>query len=154
MKKIGEYTVRGQATEAGGYVKINLFDGRFDTGYRVTRFHIWGATYSNSSNPDVVGKLATQPDLNASSVNFFNASDTREIAWSGALGGLDVHQANDPGVLVRDNMIVEDLYVYVRSVGDQPVNYLIEMDKYDISLNQGAYSMVRNSSQDINSQDR
>ena len=41
MKKIGEYTVRGQISD-GIVEKIILFDGRFDTGYRVTSFVVFG----------------------------------------------------------------------------------------------------------------
>ena len=94
MKKIGEYTVRGQASEDDSEtspfgIKISLFDGRFDTGYRVVDFKVWGATWSNSSNPDVIGKLGTEDNLEASSVNFMNAGDNREIGWAGHVGGLD-----------------------------------------------------------------
>ena len=152
MKKIGEYTVRGQASEddseaAPFGIKIPLFDGRFDTGYRVVDFRIWGATWSNSSNPDVVGKLGTEENLVSSSVNFMNAGDNREIAWAGHNGGLDVGGTGF-SIVDPDNMIIEDLYVYTRAVTDTvPVNYMVKLEKYDITDWQGALGMVRNRSQ-------
>ena len=50
----------------------------------------------------------------------------------------------------RDNFIVEDLYVYVRSgTSAAAVNYYIELDKYDTTDARGALAMVRNSSQSV-----
>ena len=37
MKKIGEYTARGIIT-SNNVEQIHLFDGKFTTGYRVTKF--------------------------------------------------------------------------------------------------------------------
>ena len=38
-------------------------------------------------------------------------------------------------------MIVEDLWVYARQNGSKDVNYLITMDKYDITEAHGAVTM-------------
>ena len=58
MKKIGEYTARGivleTETEAGEPQKISLFDGKFTTGYRVTRFQVWGASVSGAGGRSTV----------------------------------------------------------------------------------------------------
>ena len=40
MKKIGEYTVRGRLA-AQETAKIQLFDGRFDTAYKIKDFKKW-----------------------------------------------------------------------------------------------------------------
>ncbi len=152
MKKIGEYTVRGLLSEDESETmpyqrKITLFDGRFDTGYRVTEFHIWGSSWNTSSQPDVVGKLATEAGLTTTASGFLNAGDNREIAWAGGNGGLDTGGTTF-SIVDPDNMIIEDLHVYVRgNVDTTDVNYLIKMEKYDISDWQGALSMVRNKSQ-------
>ncbi len=51
MKKIGEYTTRGIITSSDTEShKIQLFDGRFDTGYRVTSFKV---SLSDRDNPDL-----------------------------------------------------------------------------------------------------
>ena len=152
MKKIGHYTVRGQASEndseSEGGIKINVFDGDYTTGYRVTKFEVWGATYSSSSTPDVLGKLATEQGLNTSAVNFFNAADQREIAWSGASGGLDNTQRQMESIVDRENLIIEELYVYVRGNNDtEPVNWYIEFDKFELPPYRGSLAMVQNRSQ-------
>lgn len=151
MKKIGEYSTRGQLSEneseAVDGARIPLFDGRFDTAYRVTGFRIWGSDWSGSTTPDVIGKLATVQGLSDAAGDFMNAGDQREIAWAGANGAIDLMIVGD-SIVDPDNMIVEDLFIYVRGVTDATdVNYLITMDKYDISDWQGALAMVRNKSQ-------
>jgi hypothetical protein len=152
MKKIGEYTMRGQLseneTETAPYgYKVPLFDGRFDTGYRVVEFTIWGSNWASSTGPDVIGKLGTQPNLSPDPGDFMNANDQREIAWAGAPGGTDTGGSGF-SVVDPDNMIIEDLYVYTRGATDAAdVNYMIKMVKYDITDWKGALSMVRNKSQ-------
>jgi len=146
MRKIGEFTARGHNTEeesrVGMPARIRLFDGRFDTAYKIREFYVWGATYSSSSNPDVMGKLATSPNVEESSVLFFNAADSREIAWGGSTGGTD--SINQPrSIIDPENLIVEDLWFFARSAGTAPVNYLIIMDKYEITETIGAVSMAK-----------
>ena len=60
MKKISEYTVRGILPEATTEEMIRLFDGRFDTGFRITEFIVWAQNVSSSSN-DVCARLSTEP---------------------------------------------------------------------------------------------
>ena len=151
MKKIGQYTVRGQLTETesvAGAHRITLFDGRFNTGYRITDFRIWSSGFGSSSAPDCVGKCATEPGLSTGTDTFMNAGDNREIAWAASAGSTDAGLGfAEEGVIDPDNMIIEDLYVYVRSAGTSDVNYYISMEKYDITDWQGALAMVRNKSQ-------
>ena len=153
MKKIGEYTARGIITEddtaAGKPQQIPLFDGSFKTAYRVIKFDIWAATYSNSSNPDCLGKLSKNDDGVTSAVNFFRADDENQIAWAGNIGSSDLFQIQQTGIVDPDNLVVEDLYVYARIAGDsaQPVNYMVIMEKYEITDWQGALAMARDRAQ-------
>lgn len=150
MKSLGRFTVRGQVLESGTPHQIRLFDGKYKTAYKIIEFTVFGATSSTSSNPDVMGKLGTTANLNATNVNFFNAADTRELAWSGAAGSSDTMFNSPPArVLDPDNLVVEDLYIYVRSVGIEPVNYLIVLEKLDVGLTQGMYTLVQNNSQNF-----
>lgn len=149
MKKIGEYTARGRTTEpavAEGQ-KVILFDGRFDTGYKIVEFKIWSGDYGGSADPDVMGKLTTMQVSNTAADGFMDASSNAEIAWAGASGGaeslLDFESIVDP-----DNLVVEDLYVYARgATAGVPVNYFIRMEKYEFTDSVGALAMVRNRSQ-------
>ena len=44
-------------------------------------------------------------------------------------------------------MVIEDLYIWANNAANDPINYLIKMEKYDITDWQGALTMVRNRSQ-------
>ena len=151
MKLLGYYTARGivteAETEAGSPQLISLYDGTFLTAYRVTGFKIWGANFASSStNPDVIGKLSKNATGSTGASNFFRADDDNQIAWAVSAAGLDGGgQPFAESIIDRDNLCVEDLYVYARCTGTNtnPVNYLIEMEKYSISEEQGALLMAR-----------
>jgi len=152
MKKIGEYTIRGSYTPNGGFnfdnpKMLQLFDGRFDTGYRVTSFIVWGIGIDAGQDNDILALLTTE-DLGSGVL--FDAGDNRQVGWAANKGATyaDVN-GYSRGIIDPDNMIIEDLFFYGFS-GDQgtsKVNYLITLDKYDITDWQGALSMVRNKSQ-------
>jgi len=146
MKKIGEYSARGQFLE-GTIKKLILFDGQFDTAYRVTGFQIWAGDVSSSSN-DCAAKLSTQ-NVGAmpSSGDMMNAADNREIAWGAVQAGTGGFN-NLASIIDPDNLIVQDLFLTGQSGGSSiQINYLITMEKYDITEWQGSLAMVRNRSQ-------
>jgi len=154
MKKIGTYTARGivneTETEAGTPQKIPLFDGKFTSGYQVTKFQVWSSNIVNGA-AGCVGKLSKNNLGSTAQNGFFRADDDNQIAWAVSemqsdAGGLGVF---DKFIIDRDNMVVEDLYVYVRAEGaTTPINYLIEMDKYEINDWQGALTMARDRAQE------
>ena len=153
MKKIGRYTARGivleSETEAGNPQLVPLFDGRFDTAHVVTKFQVWGSDTVGSGGL-VVGKLSKNATGTFTAADFFRADDDNQIAWSQSSGATDggQHTMGD-FVIDRDNMIIEDLYVYGRSnVAGDAINYLIEMDKYDITESRGALTMARDRQQE------
>ena len=152
MKKIGEYTVRGSigdgvtALPDGVEEKIQLFDGRFDTGYRITGFVVGGG---DMSDPDFTARLTTEPGLPTGITDFWNWGDNRQVAWCGHNGSTDVMGVDINSVVDPDNMIIEDLYFSARFAAADTfrVNYMVTLEKYDISDWQGALTMVRNRSQ-------
>lgn len=149
MKLTRTYTCRGKITETesetGAPARIRLFDGSYETAFKVISFHVWSTSVSGSA-PFCVGKLATSNALpNVQAADFFDASDSREIAWSQSSGATDggQHTIGD-NIVDPDNLIVEDLWVYVRANNDlTPINYMITLEKYDISETLGAVSMSR-----------
>lgn len=156
MKKIGEYTARGVVSEDdttnGNPQKIPLFDGRFDTAYRVVDFRIWGTDWSSATNPDVIGKLSKNDVGSAGAGAFMRADDNNQIAWAVSQGSSDAGGGpfNEGPIIDPDNMVVEDLYVYARGLNTtttDPINYLVVMEKYDISDWQGALTMARDRAQ-------
>ncbi len=155
MKKIGTYTVRGLiepgSSSLGLTKKLQLFDGRFDTAMKITKFELMFEDPDNASN-DVYGMLLTEY-LNYSGTDaVWNFGENRQIGWASAANVYsDAGLPGDPFNLIdRDNLVVEDLFVYVRSgASTAGVNYYIEMDKYDISEGLGALTMVRNAAQSV-----
>ena len=153
MKKIGEYTARGIVTEVdtegGNPQLVHLFDGRFNTAYRITEFKIWAASYDSSSAPDCIGKLSKNPDGVKSNASFMRADDDNQIAWATSAGSLDGGLGFGDSIVDPDNLVVEDLYVYARTSGTSTnaINYLIIMEKYDITEARGALTMARDRAQ-------
>jgi hypothetical protein len=145
MKKIGSYTVRGSGID-NAITRIKLFDGRFDTAYKVTKFVVAGVDITSTSETDVNGCLGTTEDAPSATWDW---SDNRQIGWS-SLRGIEAASVGDPFSLIdKDNLVVEDLFLYLNGNASAEVNYYIEMDKYDISDWQGALAMVRNNAQNV-----
>jgi hypothetical protein len=152
MKSIGTYTVRGSVGDGvtdlvdGVEEKIRLFDGRFDTAYKVTTFI---CAPGDADDPDITARLTTEPNLPTSIVGFWNWGDNRQIAWTSSNGATDVFVQESFGLVDPDNLVVEDLYVSFRfnAADTKLVNYMITMEKFDITDARGALAMVRNKSQ-------
>ena len=147
MKKIGEYTARGKM--AGSTIeKIRLFDGRFDTGYVITKFMIL-VNDPDISSYDAFGILGTEEDEIGTA---WNLSRQSQIGWASmkADGAATGPPAFPFHLVDRDNMVIEDLFVYgeTNSAGGD-LNYYIEMDKYEFTPSKGALTMVRNKSQAV-----
>lgn len=158
MKPISEYTVRGQAKCDRSAHKIQLFDGKFDTGFRVKSFKIWPVDIDNGTFYNFSGKLTTDEQFQSvSPATSFNAADNVEIAWSiciyDATPAANPYYAQPLEIVDPDNFVIQDLYIYMSENSpstDQPeVNYLIEMEKYDTNEFMGALTMVRNRSQAV-----
>ena len=153
MKKIGMYTARGTISEtdtlAGNPQRITLFDGKFTTAYRIVKFHIWGSDYGGASNSNCMAKLSKNEFGSTASDSFLRADDDNQIAWAGAGGAIATFNAQE-SIIDPDNLVVEDLYVYAHSQGTQadPINYLVVMEKYNISDWQGALAMARDRAQE------
>ena len=147
MKKIGEYTVAGQ-TLHGTEKRIQLFDGSFETGYRVTRFLVYPDTTVDPQNCSC--KLVTEPGSSLAGQTW-DWGDNIQVGWSFAKIGSGTSQLSDDrfSLVKPDNLIIEDLFIQAYSSdGDgQVVNYMISFEKYDLTDWQGAFSMVANQSQ-------
>lgn len=148
MKKLGTYTVRGTVDE-GVIRKIQLFDGKFTTGYKVIDFKIMSSSLASSSN-NAVARLSTEEiDPMPSSGTMVNFEDNRQIAWavtSGDTNGSDYIG----GIVDPDHLIVEDLWLSGQNGGSSvPLCYLVTMEKYEFSDWKGALTMIRNNAQNV-----
>ena len=145
MKVIGEYTCRGTITPSlTEPEKITLFDGRFDTGYRIKKFVVSPYDMDNTNIRSFVGKVATVGSLDPREWNW---ADQREIAWSWFGFDANASQAGQHFSQVdKEQIIVEDVYVYAEEPAGSTagfMNYYIEFEKVEMSDWQGALTMAK-----------
>ena len=148
MKKIqrGRRVLMGQidtGTYNGSENRIQLFDGKFTTGYRVTRLRV--APKSPASTAEYVFKVSTEPKSNIAE---FNWQDVQEIAWATVMVPLGYGNGEQTNIR-DDNMAVEDLYIsaYTTSGSILQVNYELVLEKYEFPAWTGAGVLVENLSQ-------
>jgi hypothetical protein len=147
MKKIGEYTLRGKVDHNTPEM-IRLFDGSFKTGYRVVEFTIFTRDVSSSTLENYSAFLGTTNTMSAATWEWENQE---QVAWSAS--SFDGNGSGfAPGSFTQidpDNLIVEDLFVYMDANTGGAANYFIKLEKYSITDWQGALAMVKNNNQDV-----
>jgi len=142
MKSERIYTARGSLV-AGEVKRLILFDGQFDTAYRILDFSIAPEDITTSEN--VMMKVMTEEKPH--NIAWFWA-DNREVAWA----IFDRATSVSPGEYNRidkDALIVEDLFLDCTADSGENVNYMITLEKVKITDWLGALAMVRNNSQDV-----
>lgn len=144
MKKLMTYTARGQVDHQTTQ-RIKLFDGKFDTGYKVIAFKV--APANVTGNVSCTGILYTDNDGAGS--DFFNWADNVQIAWAGVRGDFNDGLQAGFETVDTDNLIVEDLFIRCHGSDGNPINYMITLEKYSITDWQGALAMVRSQSQNV-----
>lgn len=144
MKKIGSFTARG-SIRGGTTERITLFDGRFDTGYVITKFVVVVSDPDNSSM-DCYGMIGTTNDMGTT----WKLEQQTQLGWASMYnsGNATGPTAQPFSLVDRDNLVIEDLYIYGETHSDGLLlNYYIEMDRYEFNDWKGALTMVRNRSQ-------
>tara|TARA_Y100001973_G_C5141280_1_gene303057 strand:- start:97 stop:522 length:426 start_codon:yes stop_codon:yes gene_type:complete len=139
MKKIGQHVLKGKFDPDDGVIRITLFDGKFDTGYRVVKFeHALSNPLVNEEYKVVVG---TSPNI----TNTFSWDKNIEIAW-GYGGNNNTTSATFSNFAFVDpeNLIIEDLYLVGNNLGTGLINYMITLEKYDLTDWEGAAAMAIN----------
>lgn len=147
MKQKDRVTLKGQIlTRAGPEApqKLQLFDGRFDTGYRITKFVIMPQDTDNTSARIFSAKLGISPNIG--DAREFNWQDNRELAW--AITAFDANGISMAGPLDLptdyDSIVIEDLYLYSWEVGSGQsvnLNYFIELERVELTDAMGAVTM-------------
>ena len=79
------YVIKGQFTGDYEEEKIQLFDGCFDTAFRVIQFIVAPQTITGNSNESITAKLTTEPKAlmgGSLTQGDWNWYDNREIGWA------------------------------------------------------------------------
>ena len=144
MKKIGElYTLTGKMPVNTPNFRVPLFDGRFDTGFRVESLEIVDSL-PISQNVEFQMIVSTDELVDAVTFNF---GDQTQIAWA-LWNSPNVYSGPKVEWVDPDNLAVEDLFLSLRGGSDNTdCNYIIKMQKYEFSEWRGALAMVRANSQ-------
>ena len=154
-KKNDTYVIKGQFT--GDYVsqRIQLFDGCFDTAFRVIEFIIAPQTITGNSDVSCNAKLTTE-DVKQMGGSLtqgqWNWDDNREIGWASWYQFSTNKPNNLQSIIDPENLIIEDLYVTGKILEDTPnnvINYMLVMEKYKISQEEGTLTYIRNRGQDV-----
>lgn len=144
MKKIGRLVLRGQMDPNVNGKKLQIFDGKYTTGYKVVSFRV--ATYTPYATEEVVAKLHT--GKTTVSIGQWDWGDSQEIGW--AVWGAPTVQYYFPNLVDPNNLVVEDLYISNYSPTGEAgelINYFIELEKYEFPAWDGAGAMVTNQAQ-------
>lgn len=142
MKSQRIYTAKGSVL-ANTVQRLKLFDGRFDTAYRILDFSI--APRDIATGENVGMKIITEEKTHNDQWFWEN---NNEVGW----GSYTKNTGNGPGEFTRwdkDALIVEDLYLDCTADAGEFVNYMITLEKVSISDWKGALAMVRNKSQGV-----
>ena len=123
--------------------RIQLFDGKFTTGYRVKDFRICPKSPQNQE--EVVAVVSTEPRSGVpSSLDFSNNEEVAYSLWN--VPNQTAFSSWD--LILPNNMAVMDLYVACYTTGDDDyLNYYLELEKYEFTAWDGAGTLVRNQSQ-------
>ena len=133
-------TLCGQEV-AGSVTKIQLFDGKFTTGYRLKRFEITPGDIGDSEK--VWARLLTTKQAHATAWNW---SNNMQVGW--AAFNIPINSRFGVyNIVDEEAIIVEDLYIDMSGDGGEQINYLIELEAIDFTDWRGALAMVQNRSQ-------
>ena len=147
MKRTGKKRVRkGQVTMSSynqDYNRIQLFDGRFTTGYRITEFRICPSQPTNSE--EIVSTLTSEPLSGVPSTLDFGLNTLQAVSIYNAPNQTEHSEWK---LIVSDNMVIEDLWIAFYTSGDDTLcNYYIELEQYSFPAWTGAATLVENLSQ-------
>jgi len=135
------YTIRGKVGHEE-IKRIQLFDGKFTTAYKVVSISTMPATFSATADCSII--LATTESINLNP----DFSDNTQIGWASLAFDVNYGSSGSVSIIDPDNLIVEDLYIAgFNNDSSKETNYMVTLEKYDITDWKGALTMVRNRSQ-------
>lgn len=140
------HVVRGQFTTGKKGIKIQLFDSKYNTAYKIVDFKISFSERSNINPESCSAKLTSFESPSAATVSW-NWADTRELAWAYAVSDANSSVGAETSSTTIDpmNLVVEDVYLSGYSYADQEIfNYMIIFEKYKLDEFDGPIAMVRN----------
>jgi hypothetical protein len=140
MKQDNILTLKGKIL-AGDVERITLFDGRFDTAFRILSIVITPQDILTAEAMTL--KMMTEDATH--STGWFWAKNT-EVGWA-SWNVPTNSRFGQFSQVDKEALIVEDLFLDASGDSGEFVNYMIELEKVNITTWKGALAMVRNKSQ-------
>jgi len=139
-KRLGPVlTLRGRCPTNTANHKINLFDGKFSTGFKLISFEIV-AENATDNDQEATGTLYNRKQAGFS--REWNFADVEQVGWS----GWSIPLGSRWGIWNKvddETILVEDLFMAIYGVNEtSDFNYIIKLQKYDITEWEGALSLV------------
>lgn len=122
-----------------GRRKIIVDDGRYNHGYKVTKFQCW----PENNNTGVEGVLS----LSQEGATRGDASDNAQIAWVIAGDNQVPSMTGVLEVLDPNHVVVRDLFVYNNA--STPMNYLVVLEPITLDPDQAVMALIKEVSQDV-----
>jgi hypothetical protein len=133
-------TIKGAVT-AGDVHRIQLFDGKFTTGYRLKRIVI--APKDVLTAEEVMVRVTTTKQAHSTTWDW---SSNEEVAWA-TWNSYETAGVKTFSLVDEESIIVEDLFLDFSGDSGEVINYLLEIEHVTFSDWKGALSMVQNRSQ-------
>tara|TARA_Y100000361_G_scaffold149536_1_gene163920 strand:- start:69 stop:488 length:420 start_codon:yes stop_codon:yes gene_type:complete len=137
---VADRTVRGQVV-AGAVARISLFDGKFDTGYRIKSLTI--APKDISTDEEIWCRLLTSKQNHGTTWDWQSNTQVGWAAWNVPTNS----RFSQFGIVNKEAIIVEDLYIDMSGDSGEEINYMIELEYIEFSDWKGALAMVQNRAQ-------
>lgn len=147
MKRIpgGRRILRGTidtGTYSGFENRIQLFDGKYTTGWRIEKFVITptGPVW----NRELAAMISTEPK---SALGVWKFNDVQQLAWCSWNAPNEVNGSVFE-LVDETNLVVEDMWIQAYTTGEATtMNYYIVLQQYEFPSWDGAATLVKNLSQ-------
>ena len=135
MKSEGIVTMRGVGT-VPNVERVLLFDGRFDTAYRIVDFKI--APTGPLDQEEITATLNTIEVSHSSTWNWALNTQVGWAAWNVPINSRFGEYSN----VDDEAIVVEDLYIDFTGDSGQTINWEIKLEKLEVKDYQGALAMI------------
>ena len=150
----GQMSVTTYEEGSFGSRRLIIDDGNFNDGWKVVKFIVAG---NGASGAEINGRLCTEDlaniDAGGSTAFSWNWGDSREIAWASTRATSEATWGGWEGAIDPDHVVIKDLFIDVNTSISVPINYLVILERVQLTDNQAVLTLIRERSQDDTRQD-
>lgn len=150
MKARGLRSMRGQFNMTGGAGRQQLLveDGLINVGYRIVAFDVWPA---DVVTPNFIQYNAVLTMQTLAAPVVMDASDNRQIGWAFEEcqnAPVSINAGMYRTYVDPDHVVVRDLFIQA-SGSDGDYNYLVILEKFDLTDDEAIINIIKETSQSI-----